>query len=592
MRTSHLGRAFALTLALPAAFGGTWAWLVHGGAIERALASERLQAEQAVARAADQLQADLVHAAGEPSRQLELDAARVVVGPFEHAPARAAAAPSVGLAEQAANARVVAGDAESATPFFARAAANGDLTAEGWLGYVDTLAPTDPEAASEQLAKARSLHRATWCGNLPFLLLAALREAAWAGHVAGWPRRDVLADEVFAAARTAPADVVPVVADELLAAWPELREDERLEDLSATAAVAVQLAGRAAPTTMQAGPGRSALVPIATGLAVVPARTCATLAARARETAARLHRPWTVVPIDDPAASPAPSLPVPALAETWTAVPSTALTSTLLTYGARLSLGLAIATLVLGNLLLWRLTRREHALVRLRSDFVDIVSHELRTPLAALSLKAEMLAAGDVPAGRLPHYLQGLHADVRRLNEQVARILDFGRLEQGAPLRRERIPARGLLARAVRAGRPALRLVQQQLDVDAERDLPAILGDVEVLGRALRNLLENAAKYAPPGSTVELRAYASGRHLLVEVADRGPGVPAAERRSVFQPFVRSSAAPAGVPGSGLGLALVAAAADAHGGSVEVAERSGGGAVFTIVLPIAEPGVAS
>jgi two-component system sensor histidine kinase KdpD len=308
--------------------------------------------------------------------------------------------------------------------------------------------------------------------------------------------------------------------------------------------------------------------------------------AKAFADATRQHPSVLLSRLEDGAAAAGPSLPVEALGETWVALPAATPTSTLLLQAGRVSLGLAIATLVLGNLLLWRLTRRELALVRMRSDFVDLVSHELRTPLTALSLKAEMLAGGDVPLERVPHYLKALHGDVRRLDQQVERILDFGRLEQGAKLRRETVPARTVLAHGLRAGRSCLRLVHQQLELDAPRSLPNLVGDVEVLARALRNLLENATKYAPAGSTVGLRAFADGRTLVVEVADRGPGVPAAERAAIFEPFVRSSTAPSGTPGSGLGLALVAAAAKAHGGRCAVREREGGGAVFTLSLPIA------
>ncbi len=126
--------------------------------------------------------------------------------------------------------------------------------------------------------------------------------------------------------------------------------------------------------------------------------------------------------------------------------------SHVLALAARGSLALALLTFVLGNLAVLRLVRREVALARLRRDFVDVVSHELRTPLAALSLKAEMLAAGDVPPTRVAHYLSGLNTDVRRLNEQVQRILDFARLEKGAPLRRDTLPARAQRPRP-RAGR-------------------------------------------------------------------------------------------------------------------------------------------
>lgn len=131
------------------------------------------------------------------------------------------------------------------------------------------------------------------------------------------------------------------------------------------------------------------------------------------------------------------------------------------------------------------------------------------------------------------------------------------------------------------------RLVGQQLDLDVPRQLPALLGDREVLVRALRNLLENAAKYAPPGTTVDLRVRVHDHRLEIEIGDRGPGIPAAERAAIFQPFVRGSAVPHTNSSSGLGLALVAAAARAHSGSIRVHERPGGGSVFSLSLPLAK-----
>ncbi|HZN40729.1 MAG TPA: HAMP domain-containing sensor histidine kinase [Planctomycetota bacterium] len=595
---SRLRMAFALTLALPAVFGGAWIWLAHGGAIERAIASERATAEQCLATASSALQEELHAAAAQAAFALELGPDRLVIGPFAGPSARRQASPvvgpKVGIAEQAATARFAAGDLDGALPFFAHASADGSLTADGWLAYAGVLAARDLAEGRRALADGMARHGDACCGNLPFALLAALREAAWLheSNASEAQRLQELGAVMFAAARAVPAESVPVVADAMKEALPALRSG-CLPELTAAAAAALQLRGGPAPNSVQPGPARSVLVPLeGNRLGVLSAETTARLHRKAFGDAARLHPTVTLATLEDGAASTGPTLPVAALGETWVALPAATPTSTLLTQAGRASLGLAIATLVLGNLLLWRLTRRELALARLRAEFVDVVSHELRTPLTALSLKAEMLASGDVPPERVPHYLRALHGDVRRLDQQVERILDFGRLEQGAPLRRETVPARTVLARGLRAGRSCLRLVQQQLELDAPRSLPNLVGDLEVLGRALRNLLENATKYAPPGSTVGLRAFADGRTLVVEVADRGPGVPAAERAAIFQPFVRSSTAPASTPGSGLGLALVAAAAKAHGGRVDVREREGGGAVFTLCLPIASGQVAS
>ncbi|MFO1077610.1 MAG: HAMP domain-containing sensor histidine kinase [Planctomycetota bacterium] len=568
MFRSRPGPAFALTLLLPAALALSWAWIEHGGPLARAEANERASAERCRAAAAEFLNEHLASAAAAATCPLRLDDQRRVVGPFARA-LPTAPPPQPGLAECAAAARFAAGDAAAAREFFAHAANDGTLTPEGTLAYADLLAHDDLAAARRVLDAARARHATAFCGPLPFALLAALGEARWSIPPAR--RAELLAQAIGSARDVLPAALPPAIAA-LRETIAESADDPRLDELRAAAATASSYAATSAPAAPTPGPFDSMLVPLPDArLAVVPAPAVATARQHAALRAAAMYPEFRV----DAAA----------FATTAAAPP----TSALLAATARSCLGLALATFVLGNLLLWRLTRRELQLLRLRGDFIDIVSHELRTPLTALSLKAEMLAHGDVPEDRVADYVHALHGDVRRLTDQVERILDFGRLERGAPLRRVRTPARTVLARGLREGRPALRLVRQHLDVCAARVLPALDADVDVLGRALRNLLENAAKYAPPGSTIAVRAFADGRDLVVEVADTGPGVPAAERAAVFQPFVRASTASAAIPGSGLGLALVAAAAKAHGGRVEVADRPGGGAVFTLSLPIADAG---
>lgn len=588
--------AFALTLALPATFAAVWAWLEHGGSIDGARASERTHAEQALAVAEQTFTAGLSQAAAHALFGLQLGTDGHVIAPFQDSVLNLAEEPAVNIAEQAANARLAAGDRAGALQFFAHAAADHALTPEGYLAYTAPLARSDEQAARAVLAQARELYAETMCDGLPFALLCALQETTW-NRQAGRLADDLLLAKVQQSAPRVPAAAIPALLFAITSAAPTLRDNPHLLELRAAAATALQFRDRRVPTSPSPGPLGCALVQRDEHrLAAIPAVVLAQLRRDAFAAAAQREATFTIGPTDGPASTSAPaSAPrctVPALAETWIALPATTPTSTLLSDTARTCLALAITTLVLGNLLLWRLTRREHAVARLRADFVDIVSHELRTPLTALSLKAEMLAHGDVPAARTPHYLQALHGDVRRLADQVERILDFGRLEKGAALRRQAIPARELLARGLWAGRTALRLVHQKVEVEAPRSLPNLEGDVEVLSRALRNLLENAAKYAPAGSSVAVRAFAEGQTLHVEIADRGPGVPASERRAVFQPFVRSTTAPSGTPGSGLGLALVAAAAKAHGGSVQVREREGGGSIFTLRLPIATGEVAS
>lgn len=577
MVRSRIGPWFVATLAVPAVFVGVGLWVQYGGPLHRAQAAEVQRAEEVQRQWRQASEEALITADRGAPVQLQLDAQRLVVGPFRDGPI---APPSTGAEEREAGARFAAGDAAGAMPYFMRARLAGLLSPEGCLLEARALWSQDRRAAHDLLAAATLRLGEARCGNLPFALLAALLEVEWAQaeHVA--PDAAVV-DGLLRAAQAAPAAAMPTLVEAMVAALPELAQDERLAALRAAAAIAVTHARLPVASGVSAGPNGSVIVANADVATVVAPAGVSRCVEAARAAVAERHDDLT---LGYGSSRGGVVLAAGPFGGEWSVRAKGLPSSSLLGYSALACYVLAAATLLLGNLFVWRMTRREHALVRLRADFVDIVSHELRTPLAALSLKAEMLAAGDVPQGRVSHYLHALHADVLRLSDQVERILDFGRLQKGASLRRDVVPARTLLARGVKQGRPALRLVGQQLAVEVPRVLPAIVGDVEVLGRALRNLLENAAKYAPPGSTVAVRAFARGDELVVEVADAGPGVPTADRAGIFQPFVRGSEAPSGTPGSGLGLALVAAAAATHGGRVTVADRPGGGAVFSITLP--------
>jgi two-component system sensor histidine kinase KdpD len=113
--------------------------------------------------------------------------------------------------------------------------------------------------------------------------------------------------------------------------------------------------------------------------------------------------------------------------------------------------------------------------------------------------------------------------------------------------------------------------------------LPLVKIDFVLIEQVLNNLLLNAAAYTPPGTTVEVKASATPAEMALTVADRGPGLPAESLPHVFEKFYRVPGAPAG--GTGLGLSIVKGLVEAHGGRVEVQNRPGGGAEFTIYLPI-------
>lgn len=577
--SSRIGMALLLALLVPAAFTATWAWLAYGGPIENAASNEEAERTRCLSSASLRLTQELAAATRKNLVRLQLDPNHKCVAPFNGRPKDVTADPVPGLAEATAKSELANQRHNEALPFLRYAQEHNQLTATGSLIFASLLQPENPTEAKNVLATAEQQFEGGWCGSLPFSLLLALHRAR-----AG----DSTAENVAAmlqAAQLLDAAAVPAILDEIAAAQPTLLHDERLRDLHAAADARIQLVDRTPKEFPESLPNGTVLVgdmslssdqPVLAPISICALPLTTVAAARVRTIAeVSPQHPelnLSLSPTDQP---------------TWQLERVTMATSTLLTYVARTCLGLAIATLVLGNLLLWRLSRRELALVRMRRDFVDVVSHELRTPLTALSLKAEMLANGDVPAHRQPHYLQGLHGDVHRLSDQVERILDFGRFERCAALHRQVVPTRRVLAKGLRAGMPALRMVQQNVTIEVPRSLPPLDADAEVLARALRNLLENAAKYAPAGSTVALRAFADGNTVSVEIADTGPGVAHDERHAIFQPFVRASTATPGIPGSGLGLALVSAAAKAHGGTIDVRDRDGGGAVFTLQLPIAK-----
>lgn len=577
---SRTGLWSALSLAVPAVLAAAWAFLEPGGLVARAVENERRTAERAVHAATEAFTAAMKEVAAQVPVALELDAARRVAGPFVST-ANAAAEREPSLAERTATARLAAGDRDGALEFFAHARTSGGLSPLGRLQYGNALASVDPRAALALLDAANAADADARCGPLPFAVLRLAAELRWS-KAGGAPLRANHREDALAALRSTPAANVDAVAAELGFDAATTRAIAAV----ARAVAVLQRRGTEVATTAQRIPDVGFLVPREDGrTAVLDAAAIDALRTQAFAVA-RAVEPDLELVLGESSSSTATAR-VSDLDEIWTARATTVRTSAVLRVAARASLVLSLVTLVLGNLLVWRTNRREAQLVALRSEFVDVVSHELRTPLAAMSLKSEMLANGDVPEARRAHYLEALHQDVLRLTDQVERVLDFGRLQKGKELRIEPTAPRTLLAKALRSGRSALRLAQQRVEVEAPRDLPPLACDVDVLARALKNLLENAAKYAPAGSTVAVRAFAQRGEVVVEVADRGPGVPHGERKSIFEPFVRGSTAGPGTPGSGLGLALVQAAVVRHGGSVAVHERPGGGALFTVTLPQAE-----
>ena len=248
------------------------------------------------------------------------------------------------------------------------------------------------------------------------------------------------------------------------------------------------------------------------------------------------------------------------------------------------------AILAVGALFAWRGVRREVEVARLREDFVSNVSHELRTPLALIRMYGESLAQGRVPADRTPRYYETIVAEAERLSRLVGNVLHVNRFERGtAQVDRRPLDLGSLAAEIGERYRPVVEREGCALHVAPAAEALPVLGDHDALAEALVNLLDNAVKYGD-GGPVELAARRDDGRAVVEVADRGPGIPEADRERVFEPFVRVQPASADglvhtAKGTGLGLALVRRIADAHGGTATVAARDGGGSLFRLALPL-------
>jgi signal transduction histidine kinase len=234
-----------------------------------------------------------------------------------------------------------------------------------------------------------------------------------------------------------------------------------------------------------------------------------------------------------------------------------------------------------------RAVQRQLHVARMQSEFVAAVSHEFRTPITALTHLTEMLETGGAPDERKPAYYAALSCETGRLREMVEALLDFGRIESGRyRYNTEQLDLVEFVRTLVDEFRQHPGASSHEVVFEADEQPPPVSADRATLRRAVWNLLDNAAKYSPPGKRVVAQVHAVGDCAGVTVQDEGPGIADNEQKTIFQKFVRGTAARnADVKGTGIGLAMVDAIARAHGGRVELRSHPGEGSRFTILLPI-------
>jgi two-component system, OmpR family, sensor histidine kinase KdpD len=224
---------------------------------------------------------------------------------------------------------------------------------------------------------------------------------------------------------------------------------------------------------------------------------------------------------------------------------------------------------------------------RLRNSLLSALSHDLRTPLTALAGLAESLSlAGPSLPKAQAEIAQAIREEALRTSALVNNLLDMARLETGSvKLRREWQPLEEVVGVALQAR--ASVLAKHAIRVDLPADLPLLEFDSVLMERVFCNLLENAAKYTPAGSQIEISARQQGNRVEISVADNGPGLPAGKEEALFEKFARGQEESA-VSGVGLGLAIVRAIIEVHQGTVRAENRPEGGARFVISLPAGDP----
>jgi two-component system phosphate regulon sensor histidine kinase PhoR len=223
---------------------------------------------------------------------------------------------------------------------------------------------------------------------------------------------------------------------------------------------------------------------------------------------------------------------------------------------------------------------------QVRRDFVANVSHELRTPLTAIRGYVEALLDAPPEPDQARRFLEIVARHSERMERLVRDLLRLARLDAGQELL-ERAPASvaGIVAGVERDLEPQLAAKRQRVAVSVAPEASTIEVDPAKLHDVLRNLLENASNYAPDGSTIEIDARGHADGTAITVADHGPGIPEADLPRIFERFYRVDRSRTRDPGgTGLGLSIVRHLVELHGGTVSAANRPGGGAVITLVLP--------
>jgi two-component system sensor histidine kinase KdpD len=225
---------------------------------------------------------------------------------------------------------------------------------------------------------------------------------------------------------------------------------------------------------------------------------------------------------------------------------------------------------------------------QLRNSLLSAISHDLRTPLAAIVGASSSLVQDE---SKLDNHArrelgQTIYDEATRMAGLANNLLDMARLEAGAVILNLQWQPLEEVVGAALAGLTT-RLVNHPVSVKLPKDLPLVEIDSMLIERVFANLLENAVKYTPPATRIEIIAVHTPKELLVTVADHGHGIPAGEEQRIFEKFHRV-ASEGNQGGAGIGLTICRSIVEAHGGRIWADNLPSGGAAFHFALPLTEP----
>lgn len=227
----------------------------------------------------------------------------------------------------------------------------------------------------------------------------------------------------------------------------------------------------------------------------------------------------------------------------------------------------------------------------LKSVMIDALAHELKTPLTAIEAATDLLLDGPaVDGAQRQELLAVVQQESRGLKQLVGQAMHLARIDaKRLKLNAERIEVPQLISAAVQA--LGERTTSHQIKVELLGEIPAVMADRELLTQALKQLIDNAVKYSPPGSVVTVSAAESGGLVSISVRDQGQGLTELEQSRVFEKFYRGRYDHSAVQGTGMGLAIAKEISEAHGGSLNVESQFGHGSRFTLTLHPADETVA-